>query len=105
MARILTVAAIVMATALPVAADDRQDFIDGLGDVLAGERFCNLTYDKDMVGKLVATQVEASDMAFPRSLKSAVWVYTLQQKDMGPALAVAYCTQIKRLAAQLGFLK
>lgn len=102
--RITITAIFLAATAMPAAADSGMLAID-LATVIAGEKFCDLTYDQDAIGAWIEKHVAADDMAFAGQLRLFVSGKEREQKSIGTSEKTAHCRQIARVAKANGFVK
>ena len=75
-----------------------------LGDVLASEKPCNLTYKQDAIAKFIDSKVPASDMDFTSSLDTQTQGRAFMLKEMSASSRTAHCRQIERVAKSYGFI-
>lgn len=98
-------AACILATAALAAPAfaSSSDTALALGNVLASEEVCGLTYDQDAIGKYIEQNVAEDDMQFASTLQLMTEGTKLQLQDMGKSQLTAHCAQIKRVAKKYGF--
>lgn len=87
---------------LPAAADSTLTAMN-LGNVLASENACGLSYDQSAIAAFIEKNVEADDMGFPSTLQLMTVGAEVGLKDMSQSEVTAHCTQIRRLAKAYGF--
>jgi hypothetical protein len=75
-----------------------------LGDVLASEQPCGLSYDQAAISAFIANKVKADDMGFTSNLNIYTFGATSQIRDMSTSQKTAHCAQIKRVAKQYKFI-
>lgn len=75
-----------------------------LGNVLAAEELCGLTFDQAAIASFVEKRVPADDMSFAGYLQTQVDGIRIGFEDMSASQKTAHCTQIKRVAKSYGFL-
>ena len=76
-----------------------------LGDVLASEAFCGLTYDQAAIGAFINKNVKAEDMGFTSTLQMMTEGKEIDLQKMSPSAKTAHCVQIARVARSYGFTK
>lgn len=76
-----------------------------LGNVIASEAACGLSYDQAAISAFIESKVPADDMNFPSLLQTMIMgqEYTLQ--EMSTSGKTAHCTQIARVAKSYGFIQ
>jgi hypothetical protein len=102
-------ALVLFAAASPRAADRddaTQNLMRDLGDVLAAEEFCGLSYDQQAIRSFIEKNVPRDDMGFAGDLAShADDLKWSLYKEMTPSQKTAYCTQEARVAKHYGFTR
>lgn len=78
---------------------------NGLGNILASEEFCGLTYDLDAIATFIEQTVPADDMKFASTLDLMTRGNKAQIAEMSPASKAAHCAQIKRVARSFNFIQ
>jgi hypothetical protein len=76
-----------------------------LGDVLASEAFCGLTYDQAAISAFIDKHVKADDMGFTSTLQMMTEGKEIDLQKMSPSAKTAHCAQIARVARAYGFTK
>ena len=94
--------ALVLSTTHSLA--DSYQTASNLGDVLASEKPCALSYDQPAIQSFIDTHVDADDMEFPGNLSSAVFAANYTIGDMTPSQLTAHCAQIERIARAFRFI-
>jgi hypothetical protein len=103
---ILTGLLILSAPGLASAASlDSFTLATALGDVLASESFCGLSYDQDAIKKFIDEHVHPNDMQFPSTLRMMTDGSQMQNDSMSPSEKTAHCAQITRVARSYGFIQ
>jgi len=74
-----------------------------LGNVLAAETACGLSYDQAGIAAVIEQNVKADDMGFPSALQLMTAGAEADPGDMSQSEVTAHCTQIRRLAKAYGF--
>ncbi|WP_054310010.1 hypothetical protein [Mesorhizobium sp. 1M-11] len=75
-----------------------------LGNVLAAEELCGLTFDQPAIAAFIEKRVPADDMSFAGFLQMQVDGIRMGFADMSASQKTAHCTQIRRVAKSYGFL-
>jgi hypothetical protein len=75
-----------------------------LGSVLAAEKPCHFSYDRDAIQQYINKNVQESDMSFGSILQAMVEGQTIEMRDMTPATLTAFCAQTGRVAKFNGFI-
>lgn len=94
-----------LASPLAVARENSMTLAMNLGDVLASESYCSLSYDQSAILAFIARNVEASDMGFTSTLSMMTMGKTAELSDMSASSKVAHCAQIARVAHANGFVR
>ncbi len=105
--RLLTIAVLSALTAPAIAANDLQSMqmATQLGNLLASEAFCELTFNQEAIAAFVEKKVPADDMQFPSMLSLMTSGAKVQLDQMSPSGKTAQCTQVRRVAKSYGFTK
>ncbi|MEP2980453.1 MAG: signal recognition particle [Lentilitoribacter sp.] len=76
-----------------------------LGNLIASEQYCDLSYSQEAIADFVEMNVSAEDMEFPSRLEGFITLsnFTLESKSL--TAKMAHCTQITRLAKSHRFIK
>lgn len=76
-----------------------------LGNLIASEQYCELSYSQEAIADFVKMNVSAEDMEFPTRLEGFIALsnFTLESKSL--TAKIAHCTQITRLAKSNRFIK
>ena len=95
---------------IPVcAAADRQMesilLAQQLGDVLASEGFCGLSYDQVATQGFIEKKVRADDLQFNSTLTLMTMGAKVQHDDLSPSGKTAHCMQTMRVAKSYGFIR
>lgn len=83
---------------------DRMQLATALGDLLAAESGCGLTYNQDAIKKFIDSKVPADDLQFSGYLSLSVSGSSYTLKEMSASTKVAHCRQIERGAKSYGFI-
>lgn len=84
---------------------ESMQLAESLGDVLASEEFCGLSYNQDAIRAFIDKHVRADDMQFTSTLQMMVSGNKVQNKEMSPSAKTAHCAQITRVARSYNFIK
>ena len=84
---------------------DSMRLATDLGDVLASEEFCGLTYDQDAISTFIESKVKADDMSFTSTLRMMTDGVRYGLADMTDSQKTAHCRQTERVAKAYGFIK
>ncbi|MDL2409959.1 signal recognition particle [Rhizobium calliandrae] len=76
-----------------------------LGALLAAEDACSMTYDKDAISGYIEKNVAADDLNFATELPLMTNGARVEFNEMTDTAKVAFCTQQRRAAKKLGFVK
>ncbi|TVR11858.1 MAG: signal recognition particle [Salinarimonadaceae bacterium] len=82
---------------------DSMTLANQLGDVLASEELCGLSYDHDAIERFIEERVAADDMSFTPMLRMMTDGATYTQDEMSESAKRAHCAQIRRVARSYGF--
>ncbi len=88
-----------------VMADTNYDLAESLGNLIAAEKFCDLSYNQDAIASFIEQKVPADDLEFVNSLDTDILYASDQLSEMSGSRKTAFCTQIKRTAKHYGFSK
>lgn len=96
-----------LALGAPVAAQSMASMTlaTDLGNILASEEICDLTYDQAAISAFIESKVPADDMSFPSMLQTMTMGQEYTLKDMSASGRTAHCTQISRVAKSYGFIE
>lgn len=83
---------------------EMRQLASGLGDVIAAEAFCGLSYDQAAIETFINEKVPEDDLTFVGDLTASIEVSAFDQEAMTQSAKTAHCTQIKRAAKAHGFL-
>lgn len=105
--RVKLILAFMGLTLLPPAANAADSMIlaNELGNILASETPCDLSYDQAAIEKFINSKVKEDDMSFPGMLNLMTNGAERQIANMSPSAKTAHCTQVKRVAKRYGFTK
>lgn len=102
--RLLLLAAVLAAT--PAVAKDRlstMTIANSLGNVIASEKTCGLSYDQGAIERYIETKVDADDMEFPAMLDMMVSGSSISIDEMSSSAKTAHCAQVRRIAKSYRF--
>jgi hypothetical protein len=97
-----TAAALLLATSPAVA---EFALAEQLGDLMASEQICHLTFNQDAIRRFINENVKASDMDFTNQLALVVRVHTREHAKLSGISLVAQCEQVQRVAQAHGFIQ
>ena len=97
--------AVAPVTALAWTDLERSSAAQALGDVLASEEPCGLTYDQDAIGAHIDASVPADDAEFTSMLTMMTMGAAHQLDRMSASALTAHCRQIERVAKSYGFIQ
>lgn len=97
--------AIMLATTTQAGEFDSMIFANQMGDVLASEATCELSYNPDAIAAFIEKKVPADDISFTSTLNLMTMGAKHQQSTMTPSSKIAHCTQIRRVAKSYGFIE
>lgn len=105
--RIAVLSAVVSlaAASAAFAQADTMMVASQLGNVLAAEEFCGLTYDQEAIQAFIEKNVRADDMGFAGMLSLMTGGSESKQREMNASAKTAHCAQIRRVAKANGFIK
>lgn len=101
----LAVGLIAMANGAEAVDLESMKLANQLGDVLASEEACGLSYDQDAIAAFIEKKVAADDMGFTSTLNLMTQATTSQIEDMSASQKTAHCAQTKRVAKSYGFVR
>ncbi len=105
--RSFAIVASVFVLAIPALASselERLQLATALGNILASEGTCGLTYKQDAIRKFIDSKVPADDMSFAGDLSAGTSVGAYTLKKMSESAKTAHCRQIERVAKSYGFI-
>ena len=82
-----------------------QRFTKDLATVLAGENFCNISYDQSKVIEFINKSAPPTELQFTRNLSTQISLAEGSQKGMSETIKLAHWNQIMNAAREIGFLK
>ncbi|WP_321446894.1 hypothetical protein [uncultured Cohaesibacter sp.] len=88
-----------------VLADTNYDLAESLGNLIAAEEFCDLSYNQDAIVSFIEQKVPADDLEFANYLDTSIRLSSDQLNEMSGSRKTAFCTQIRRTAKHYGFSK
>ena len=89
---------------VPAAGQGSSQIASQLGNVLASEEPCGLTYDQAAIEAFIDKNVKPSDLDFASELSMMTTGKAYMIKKMTPSALTAHCTQIKRTAKTYKFI-
>jgi hypothetical protein len=99
---LLTLGALGSASA---ASMESLNLARALGDVLASESFCGLSYNQDAIKKFIDEHVNKNDMEFSTTLRMMTDGSQYENDSMSVSEKTAHCAQITRVARSYGFIE
>ncbi len=94
-----------LSTVVKAQQVDTWKLASQLGDLLASEEFCGLSYDQKAISAFVDSKVAADDMAFTSILRMMTEGSRMKQNAMSKSSRTAHCAQTKRTAKANSFIK
>lgn len=76
-----------------------------LGDLLASETLCKLSFKQEAIERFIDERVRADDLSFPSQLSLFTDGKRYEQKSMSESQKTAHCRQTARLAESYGFVE
>ena len=108
-ARMMMLAVVAFSTSLQIAKaevpKDSTSLAISLGDILASEEPCNLTYDQNAIMAFIEKNVREDDMDFSVLLKGMTEASSLQIRGMSKSELALHCFQNARVAHSYKFIK
>ncbi|HOT82286.1 MAG TPA: hypothetical protein PLQ12_03170 [Candidatus Defluviicoccus seviourii] len=98
------VAATVPSTAMTMSERDK-DAIRNLAQILAGEQFCGLEFDQDILTKRLTSDPDGIPEGFLVALEEAMTVARFTQEHITGSHKAVHCATVKALAEKSGILK
>jgi hypothetical protein len=95
---------VLIGTSSSVAQLESLALANDLGDVLASEEVCGLSYKPVAIERFIAEKVKAEDMGFTNALNTMTRGKRRQFQEMSASQKTAHCTQIRRVARSYGFI-
>lgn len=92
-------------TNLTPAIADSNNIARILGNVIASEEYCGLTYEQEAIQRYIHKNVRADDMGFPGSLNMMISGSSYSIKQLSKSAKTAHCAQISRIAKSYQFIK
>lgn len=96
--------ALIATVATPAHAEDSFPFALKLGDLIASEQTCGLSYDPDAVNAFIDQNVAADDIGFPDTLGMTTRSAARKQKDLAGIAKSAHCHAVERIAREHKFI-
>lgn len=98
-------AAALCVAAPSLASADSIEFATHLGNMLASESLCGLSYKPEAIEALIAKKVKADDIEFPTTLNLMTSGSEYRIRDLTASAKVAHCAQVRRAAKAYGFIE
>lgn len=98
-------AGLLLLISLSPAIADSDDIAMNLGNVIASEEYCGLSYDQEAIQSYIQKNVRADDMGFPGSLNLMISGSSYTIKQLSKSAKTAHCAQISRIAKSYQFIK
>ena len=91
---------------LPAYAGEFKSYelASSLGNILASEDLCGLSYNQDAIQAFIEKKVPADDLKFTSTLTMMVEGSKYNNKSFTKSQKTAHCAQIKRVAKHYGFV-
>lgn len=107
MTRVLMVLLALIAIEVPARADQMasMQLAVALGDLLASEGPCDLSYDQAAIQTYIDGNVPPDEMGFASQLNMMTSGATFSMRDMSPSSLTAHCRATERSARHFGFIK
>ena len=102
--RILKIVAVAMLASCGAAQADSMTMAMNLGNVLASERPCGLTYDQDAIRAFIEAKVQPGDLGFASTLSMMTTGAEAQISEMSQSQRTAHCAQTRRVAKTYKFI-
>lgn len=81
------------------------DVAHQLGNVIASEEPCELSYNQDAIARFIEENVSDSEMGFASMLSLMTNGASVSIGQLTPSGKTAHCTQIRRVAKKYGFVE
>ena len=101
----ILIAFIAIGAASPASAYDSAGLSQNLGDVLAAEGVCGLTFDQAALAKWIDEHVRPDDMEFIGNLNMHVYARLDEYQALEGTRKALLCQQTTRVARSLHFMK
>jgi hypothetical protein len=88
-----------------VFASDSHTLAQQLGAVMAAEAPCFLTYDSRAIEMFIRRRVKPDNAIFADDLYRATFTASSHLEKMSQSSKIAYCTQERRVAKSIGFVR
>ena len=100
------IVAVIFAVASPVAAFNLQNaqVASDLGQLIAAEEFCDLSYNHDAIDAYIDSRVDHADMGFPQMLAGQVAVAEYTIEGMSDTNRRAHCRAVAATARVHNFI-
>jgi hypothetical protein len=99
----LAIAVMVLATMPAMAEDNSYDLLLRLSLILGSEKACGLQFNKSAIYEYIDENV-SGDVSFVPMLKSLTEGNADSVAELSPDELAAHCNQVRRAAANLGFM-
>ena len=88
-------------------AAEQQTFVTAsqLGNMLASESFCGLSYDQDAIAGYISSMVPDTDMGFNGTMSMMITGIKTDFPKMSASEKTAHCAQTARVAKRYKFIK
>jgi hypothetical protein len=104
----LTALALAIATSARAVTEyelKRIEVARELGNLLASEKACGLTYNHDAIESFIRERIPPTDLDFPGMLQDETrFVLLIELRDMSESSLIAHCYQIRQLAKQYNLI-
>lgn len=102
-------ACVIVAAALPIAAAAQQveDFTDvayNLGQMLAAESYCGMTYNQAAIAAFIDERVDPREMRFLGMLQTMTAGAEMNLRDATASQKTAHCRAAELMAREAGFI-
>jgi hypothetical protein len=87
------------------ASADSTSTASALGNLLASESFCDMTYNQSAIAAYIEREVAADDMRFNGMLSLMTSGHEIGLQELSPAGRIAHCTQARRVARSHNFIE
>lgn len=84
---------------------ERIQLATSLGDILASEEFCGLTYNATAISSFIDAKVPNDDMQFTSILDTMTGGAKFNLQEMSDSQKAAHCRQIERVAKAFNFVQ
>ncbi|MEM8554013.1 MAG: signal recognition particle [Pseudomonadota bacterium] len=104
--KLFSLALILMATSATAQMAELENMQRAmeLGQIIASEKPCGLTFDQSAISAWIDTNVPADDMGFTSNLQMGSMSMEMELTSMSDSLKTAHCRAIERTARHFGFI-